>query len=84
MVWEDAKKCKPKQGDRVLLKIRWEDCPVVGYWGCGEFEVCTVNMETNCGAWCNGGTPDKNFKSEEVSHWATIENIPSDTESNNQ
>ena len=35
MEWLNAKESKPKQGERVLLKIAYEDCPVVGYWGCG-------------------------------------------------
>ena len=76
MEWIDANSCKPDQGERVLLKIKHEDCPVVGYWGCGEWEACTVNVEVTCGAWCQGGSIKRNFKSEEVTHFAYITNIP--------
>jgi len=67
MEWHKANSWKPYQRERVLLKIKHEDCPVVGYWGCGGWEACTVNVEVKCGAWCQGGLVEKNFKSEEVS-----------------
>lgn len=45
--WQDANQSKPPQGERVLLKLANEECPVVGYWGCGEWEICTVNLQYN-------------------------------------
>lgn len=78
MNWHKATERKPKQGDRVLLKIRWENCPVVGYWGEGRFEACCVNHEVECSGFCLGGMVTCNFQSNEVSHWAEIENVPED------
>ena len=76
-IWHDANESKPKQGDRVLLKIRYEDdCPVVGYWGSGEWEACTMNHEVSCSAFCYGGSVDRNFKSDEVTHWTEIPELP--------
>ena len=72
MKWNRADQSKPKQGNRVLLKIRYENCPVVGYWGEGVFEACCVNhMVTDAHAVVEGA-----FYSREVSHWAEIENLP--------
>ena len=76
MEWYQATERKPKQGDRVLLKIKWENCPVVGYWGTGEFEACCVNHTVECASYCYGGMVESGFKSEEVTHWAAIENVP--------
>lgn len=76
--WKLAKESKPKQGERVLLKIQWEDNPVVGYWGCGEWQACAVNHEVSCGQFCYGGMVDGNFKSDEVTHYAEIGEVPSD------
>lgn len=78
MKWLNANESKPKQGERVLLKIRWEECPVVGYWGAGEWESCNLNHEVKCGGFCYGGMVEQNFKSEEVTHYCIIENIPGD------
>lgn len=72
MKWEIATESKPVQGERVLIKIRYEDNPVVGYWGCGEWEACCVNHKTNCSTYCYGGSPDGNFGSDEVTHYALI------------
>ena len=72
MEWIKANSRKPDQGERVILKIKHEDCPVVGYWGCGEWEVCTVNLDVIYG----DAEIIKNFKSEDVTHYAYITNIP--------
>ena len=74
MRWNKADQSKPKQGDKVLLKILHENCPVVGYWGEGVFEACCVNhIATDAGAVVEG-----DFYSNEVTHWAEIENLPMD------
>lgn len=78
MKWNKAKDSKPSQGHRVLLKIEHEECPVVGYWGCGEWEVCTINMTVDCCGYCYGGSCARDFESIEVTHWAEIKNIPED------
>jgi hypothetical protein len=78
MEWNNAKENKPKQGERVLLKIKYEECPVVGFWGTHGFDVCTVNLQVGCGNYCQGGSAESNFKSEEVTHWCEILNIPQD------
>ena len=76
MEWYKATERKPKQGDRVLLKIEYENCPVVGYWGEGRFEACCVNhcVEGQDGWSC--GEVAGNFEDREVTHWAAIENVP--------
>lgn len=76
LIWKDAKQSKPKQGDRVLLKIRYEETAVVGYWGAGEWEACTVNHRArqdgkHWDAHCEG-----NFKSSEVTHYADYGELP--------
>jgi hypothetical protein len=76
LIWKDATQSKPKQGDRVLLKIADENNPVVGYWGTGEWEACTVNFEVSCGAFCQGGSAVGNFRSDEVTHYAEIGELP--------
>ena len=75
MEWHKANQWKPDQEERVLLKIKHEDCPVVGYWGCGEWEACTVNLEARC---CLGMEDEvvQTFTSEDVTHFAYISNIP--------
>lgn len=77
--WKLANESKPKQGERVLLKIQWEDNPVVGYWGEGRWEACTVNHEVSCCGHCYGGSVDGNFKSTEVTHYADFGEVPSDS-----
>ena len=74
--WIRASEQKPPQGERVLLKISYEDCPVVGYWGAGEWEACTVNHRVDCGTWCQGGMVERAFESEDVSHWKAIGEVP--------
>lgn len=74
--WIDATASKPKQGDRVLLSIKYEECPVVGYWGEGRWEACTVNHEVSCCTYCYGGMVDGNFKSEEVTHYMHLPEPP--------
>lgn len=75
MEWLDSRMPKPAKGRRVLLKIKHEDCPVVGYWGCGEWEACLVNVEARC---CLGMEEHvgATFTSEDVTHFAYITNIP--------
>lgn len=74
MDWKVATESKPKQGERVLLKIMYENCPVVGYWGAGEWEACTVNIYSVDGAYLEG-----NFEQYQVTHYAHITNIPKDS-----
>ena len=66
--WVSVDERKPKQGDRVLLTTKDEICPVVGYWGCGEWEACTVNFKDDCIS-C---LVDQNFTSDDVTHWKPI------------
>ena len=73
MEWKVATESKPKQGERVLLKIAYENCPVVGYWGAGEWEACTVNIRA-----VSDSLIDNNFDQNEVTHYAHITNIPND------
>ena len=70
--WMPASESKPEQGKRVLLKIKWEDCPVVGYWGDACWEVCTVNLEDSC---C-GRSATENFGQADVTHYAEIGELP--------
>lgn len=70
--WKDAKQSKPDQGKRVVLKIRFETSPVVGYWGCGRWEACTVNMMVEGGE----GNIEASFESEDVTHYAEILELP--------
>ena len=44
MEWKLATESKPKRYERVLLKIRHEDFPVVGFWGERKWDICTVNI----------------------------------------
>lgn len=77
MKWNNAKESKPKQGERVLLKIKYEECVVVGYLGLSGFEACTENVDVeDCADNYYGGICKSNFKSEDVSHWCEISNIP--------
>lgn len=78
--WISVNEQTPSQGERVLLKIDLEDCPVVGYWGCGRYEACTVNMEVSCGAFCYGGNVDGSFSGEDVTHWMPLPNPPQQEE----
>lgn len=71
--WKLAKESKPRQGERVLLKIGYENCPVVGYWGCGGWEVCTVNHYADGDA-----IVERAFESSDVTHYAEIGNLPDD------
>lgn len=76
MKWQKAEESKPKRGDRVLLKIRYEDSPVVGYWDGKHWDACTENHMVTCGAYCYGGTVQGNFETYEVTHYAEIEPAP--------
>lgn len=62
---------KPKQGERVLLKTNYNDnCPyVVGYWGCGEWEACTVNVIAEKDYNGNEALVDRAFESSDVIQW---------------
>jgi len=71
MEWKLATGSKPKQGKRVLLKIRGENCPVVGYWGSGMWEACTVNIYASQDVYLEGS-----FRTHEVTHYADITDIP--------
>ena len=75
MEWLNAKESKPSQGERVLLKIAYEDCPVVGYWGCGVWEVCTVNLYIDC-SYYEDAEIAGNFEQNQVTHYAYITDIP--------
>lgn len=74
--WMPASESKPEQGKRVLLKIKWEDCPVVGYWVDTRWEACAVNFEVSCGYYCYGGSVTKNFGQADVTHYAEIGELP--------
>lgn len=76
MKWIDAKESRPDKFVRALLKIKYEDSPVVGYMWEGGFTACTLNMEVRCGTYCQGGEPNANFTDGEVTHWAEITDIP--------
>jgi len=80
MKWNKASESTPSQGERVLLAIAYEECPVVGYWGEGEYEACTVNMDVDCCAFCYGGMVDRAFKSSDVTHWMQIPEVPNEQE----
>ena len=67
--WVSVDSSKPSQSERVLLNVSGEDCLVVGYWGCGQWEACTVNHEVQCGTYCQGGNIEACFTSDEVTHW---------------
>ena len=71
-VWVRADSIVPKQGERVLLKIRDENCPVVGYWGCGEWEVCTVNISAADCTYTDFVEIAGTFDQEDVTHWMMI------------
>lgn len=72
--WISVDEFKPKQGERVLLKTEYdENCPyVVGYWGCGEWEACTVNIEAEKDY--NGCTAcvERLFENSDVTHWMPL------------
>lgn len=74
--WIPVSESKPEQGKRVLLKIRLEECPVVGYWGHARWEACTVNFKVSCGSYCYGGSAIEDFRQEDVTHYAEIGELP--------
>lgn len=77
LIWKDAKQSKPKQGDRVLLKIADENCPVVGYWGACTWEGCTVNFKVEADAYAPHGVEILDvFSTEDVTHYAEIGDLP--------
>lgn len=76
MEWISAKQQKPKQGERVLLTIEGEGCPVVGYWGCCGFEACTVNVEVEYCSRCYGRCVESGFHSDDVTHWMPLPSGP--------
>lgn len=68
MEWKLATESKPKRYERVLLKIRHEDFPVVGFWGERKWDICTVNIL--------GSGLDGNFYQSQVTHYAHITDMP--------
>ncbi len=70
LVWKDATQSKPSQGERVLLKISNEDCPVIGYWGVGGWEVCTYPVSYTF--YVNSAL----FSDNEVTHYAELGDLP--------
>lgn len=65
-----ADKEKPKQGIRVLLKTNYDNhCPyVIGYWGCGRWEACTVNFQSS-----DDSNIESAFASDDVTHWEYLD-----------
>ena len=61
---------------RVLLFLLWCEAPVVGYWDGKDWEADTEHVECNTGMWGNGGTVERNFKTEEVIYVAKIRPAP--------
>jgi len=77
LIWKDATQSKPKQGDRVLLKIANDNCPVVGCWGAGEWNGCDVHIDAESDAYCpHGANVIFTFSSEDVTHYAEIGDLP--------
>ena len=72
--WVSVNSSKPKQGVRVLLKTEFdENCPfVVGYWGCGEWEARTVNVEADADYNGNIACVERAFVSNDVTHWMPL------------
>ncbi len=64
----------PKDGTHVLLEIRHETHPIVGYWHplgggwCAEKSCMTVS----CGPFCNGGTVNEDFSDDDVIRWTPL------------
>lgn len=76
MDWKPANESKPKQGERVLLKIKYENNPVVGYWAEACWVACCVNHKVSCGQFCYGGMIGAAFEDDEVTHYAEIGELP--------
>ncbi len=76
--WVSVDDGKPKQGQRVLLKTNYdENCPyVVGYWGCGEWEACTVNVAAEKDYNGNEALVERVFESSDVTHWMPLPEPP--------
>ena len=74
--WISVAEGKPSGGVRVLLKIKYEEFPVVGFLWASEWEVCTENTTVQCGTWCQGGMVEKGFESSEVTHWMPLRDLP--------
>lgn len=72
--WVSVDECKPKQGERVLLMIGNDNGQpyVVGYWGCGEWEACTVNVEAEKDYSGNIACVERAFESNDVTHWKQL------------
>ena len=62
---QPANKSKPPQGERVILWIKDEDCPVIGWWN-GWWEVCTVNL------YACGEEIEPAFQDENVEFWEAL------------
>jgi len=74
IAWVSVDEFKPKQGERVLLMIDSDDCQpyVVGYWGCGEWEACTINIEAEKDYNGNIACVERSFESNDVTHWQPL------------
>ena len=77
LVWEDAQTNKPPEFERVLLKIKNSNNPVVGYFRFGWWEVCTDNVCTPAGlsgyAHKHQNTePEGNFIQDDVLQYARL------------
>jgi hypothetical protein len=79
LVWEDAQTNKPPEFERVLLKIKHSNSPVVGYWiqglsgrGFPHWSICTDNIETECKAEGAGGVILPNFPDYYVLEYARV------------
>jgi|GEM_PF-2831881 len=72
--WVGVDEFKPKQGERVLLMIDNDDGQpyVVGYWGCGEWEACTVNIEAEKDYNGNIACVERSFESSDVTRWQPL------------
>lgn len=74
LVWKDATQSKPNCGDRVVLKIRDNHVPVIGYFACwggvNKWTACTTNLTCAC------DRIEDYFPSEDVTHYAEIGELP--------
>lgn len=76
--WVSVETSKPKQGERVLLRTLYDDhCPcVVGYWGSGVWEACTINVVADEDYNGNIACVERSFMNEDVTHWQPLPAAP--------
>ena len=81
--WVSVDTEKPKQGVRVLLTIREYEYRsyIVGYWGCGTWEACTVNVEADKDYNGNQACVERAFSNDDVTHWQPLPLPPSEVKS---